>query len=512
MELEESFRRQVKALRGDKTLFLGDPSSLWHSLKYTSLAYLRWKEDIKIPSVKQFETLLLPLHDVLKISFMFGSLHYLNYPISLIGSFLGRNPRTSHLEISYCPAMTEDFSPIVSGLIENTHLEFLRIAFTTIHPACGIALAQMLKKNRSLRTLDLERTMMTSCVAMEIVESLEENSTLHYLNIRGNSIAFDEPEIWSRKIAKLKNLKGIHVGDAFNDIGSFHATLDGLSRNHCISMIDISENGLHQCSGYFSRLLKENYSLKKLIMSESCATPEVARLICSYIAGNGNLEVLGLGGGTFCSEDVRHLAHCLEHNVHLRELDLSRTENIDSAGWTAIAEMLKKNRTLRSLNLSGCNMGDEGCTKIAKALCENRSLRSIDLSEIGIEVGTSCKELSLMMKTNQTLHELFFPQDNMDEEMLKDLSTGMRKNFSLNVVHVGWATWGDFPRRIFEGKKPNERGVDIHWSREMDMDEAYDSVISLETRSSHWKCMRYFQELDEKDSADIPLFLVVSLF
>ena len=45
----------------------------------------------------------------------------------------------------------------------------------------------------------------------------------------------------------------------------------------------------------------------------------------------------------------------------------------------ALAEMLKKNTTIETLELEGNNLGSRGCACLAGALRENKSLRSLNL-------------------------------------------------------------------------------------------------------------------------------------
>ena len=64
-----------------------------------------------------------------------------------------------------------------------------------------------------------------------------------------------------------------------------------------------------------------------------------------------------------------------------------RTADLDSTGAVTIAEVLRGNEVLKTLWLSGNNIGDEGAVAIADALRVNAVLKSIDLryNELGDE-------------------------------------------------------------------------------------------------------------------------------
>ena len=63
------------------------------------------------------------------------------------------------------------------------------------------------------------------------------------------------------------------------------------------------------------------------------------------------------------------ISEALKNNTSLKNLDLSGN-NIGDDGAKAIAEALKKNTSLKSVNLSWCDIGDDGIEAIAEALLD----------------------------------------------------------------------------------------------------------------------------------------------
>ena len=67
------------------------------------------------------------------------------------------------------------------------------------------------------------------------------------------------------------------------------------------------------------------------------------------------------------------------HNSTLRNLDLTCTE-IGNDGARVLAGILMLNTTLRTLTLRDAQIGDEGATALSKALRYNTTLEMLDLA------------------------------------------------------------------------------------------------------------------------------------
>ena len=95
------------------------------------------------------------------------------------------------------------------------------------------------------------------------------------------------------------------------------------------------------------------------------------------------------------------LAEALKTNTTLTSIDLNENP-ISAEGTQALAEALKTNTTLTSINLECINIADEGAQALAEALKTNTTLTSIYLDSNQID-DEGTQALAEALKTNTTL-------------------------------------------------------------------------------------------------------------
>jgi Ran GTPase-activating protein (RanGAP) involved in mRNA processing and transport len=233
-------------------------------------------------------------------------------------------------------------------------------------------LGEGLKKNRSLRELDLSSNYMKDAGANQLALSLQENTTLTSLRLKMTHIQSDEVT------ASL--------------LGNFSLTLLDLSNNK----IGIKENA-------------------------------AAALALS------TLQWLILQDTQIYDNDVIRIANALEVNQALTYLDLS-TNKIGDEGVKALTALLEKNLILLTLLLAQNNVGDHGATLISICLSANTTLTALDLQEnpIGVKGATSLAQ-AVSPAINTSLRRLcFFKKD--PDEATSAIFTTLQVDHSLATV------------------------------------------------------------------------------
>lgn len=116
------------------------------------------------------------------------------------------------------------------------------------------------------------------------------------------------------------------------------------------------------------------------------------------------LRHLDLSGCELSKTSSDELAQALKVNRSLWHLDLSGSL-IGPAGARALAEVLKSNRSIRHLSLRDNALGTEGADAVAEILRMNGSIQHLDLShnELGAEGG---RKIAEALRPNQTLVHL----------------------------------------------------------------------------------------------------------
>ena len=116
---------------------------------------------------------------------------------------------------------------------------------------------------------------------------------------------------------------------------------------------------------------------------------------------------IGYDGAKALCESLRPPPHG-NSNIHV--LDLYNNGKIGERGAKEVAEMLRTNVSITSLDLSGCNIGQGGGAAIGLALSEsNRTLTRLDVSGNKLEgaIGeVGARSLAAALATNEILRYL----------------------------------------------------------------------------------------------------------
>lgn len=301
----------------------------------------------------------------------------------------------------------------------------------------------LLRYNSTLESLDLFTFKLGPAQASAIAEGLTGNDALTELNLShslsspGGRTSFD-PARWSPLLTRhahlqTLNLQSCHIGDR-----GLELLLRGLVHNADSSLVSldiggnlISNEGLAEVVNTLSaagkvrelnlswndfagpdivalvcRLLVEVASLRKLCLDgialegwgqagieEALSTSRLEELSLSA-TGLGVIDILSLWEGLRRNTSLRSLSSCngLQYNEYPSSLFF----------------MLKENKTLQSLDLSGNTIGPLGLAAITLGLVDNTGLQELNLSDA--EITTYCLDsIGTALTTNSTLQVLHLP-------------------------------------------------------------------------------------------------------
>ena len=193
--------------------------------------------------------------------------------------------------------------------------------------------------------------------------------------------------------------------------------------------------------------LQHNTSLKKLNLSGNSQLAEgdseaVGCAIERMLTVNKTLKVLNLSGCELDTAVTSSIFRSLQHNTILEKLDLSENSQIaegdSEAVGCAIERMLTVNKTLKRLNLSGCELHTAVATSIFRSLQHNTSLEELDLSEnhqLGKSEGVG-SEIERMLKVNRKLKILNLSDCKLDTAVATSIFSSLEANTSLEELDL----------------------------------------------------------------------------
>ncbi|KAF9536772.1 hypothetical protein EC957_009735, partial [Mortierella hygrophila] len=211
-------------------------------------------------------------------------------------------------------------------------------------------LADALKTNSTLTTLDLRGNSIGSDGAKALAEALKTNSILTTLDLGGNSIGSDGAKALAEALKTNSTLTTLNLW--YNSIGSDEAKA-------------------------LAEALKTNSTLTTLNLERNSIGSDGANALAEALKTNSTLTTLNLESNSIGSDEAKALAEALKTNSTLTTLDL-RGNSIGSDGAKALAEALKTNSTLTTLDLGGNSIGSDGAKALAEALKTNSTLTTLD--------------------------------------------------------------------------------------------------------------------------------------
>ena len=109
----------------------------------------------------------------------------------------------------------------------------------------------------------------------------------------------------------------------------------------------------------------------------SCLGAEGVIQLCALMEGNTSLLRLGLSQNRIGPEAGPSLAHLVETNQSLTELDIVGNPELTEKGVLPIIAALPFNTSIRQLDLGTCGMSDRSLQLLSSALRDNHSLTSL---------------------------------------------------------------------------------------------------------------------------------------
>ncbi|KAF8946564.1 hypothetical protein BGZ47_000162 [Haplosporangium gracile] len=205
-----------------------------------------------------------------------------------------------------------------------------------------------------------------------LAEALKTNSTLTTLDLQHNKVGPHEVQAMAEALRTNSTLITLHLGS--NVIGDSGAqSLSAvLKMNSTLITLNLDHNSIgDEGAQALSEVLKTNSTLITLHLGSNMIGDSGAQSLSAVLKTNSTLITLNLDHNSIGDEGARALSEALKTNSTLIALDLENN-SIGDDGAKTLAEALKTNSTLTTLNLNNNSIGDEG----TKALAEARKINS----------------------------------------------------------------------------------------------------------------------------------------
>ena len=334
------------------------------------------------------------------------------------------------LNLSGCNVTDPIVKHILTGLTKNTSLVTLNIGSPKLSGSCAASLLQQMTTHPTLNIavvelnvlgvgrVRMDRGCLWCTIGVTIPENCVEffralnNSGLKVSKLNVQDLTDQTAEHFAVGLAESQSVKALDL--RVNSITSTGAVsiFRSLEHNTSLEELDLSENsqlaeGDSEAVGCaIERMLIVNRTLKVLNLY-GCRTNKVASCFANGLAQNHSVRKVILRSNNISSAVAVSIFKSLEHNTSLEELDLSENSQLaagdSEAVGCAIERMLNVKRTLKVLNLSGCNVTDPIVKHILTGLTKNTSLVTLNIGSPKLS-GSCAASLLQQMTTHPTLN------------------------------------------------------------------------------------------------------------
>ncbi len=230
---------------------------------------------------------------------------------------------------------------------------------------------------------------------------------LKRVDLSSRKITDAQCELLAEVLRSNRSITSLNLSkNAIRDAG-FIALCKSLQTNTALKTLIFASNLVSPGSyGCICPVLKENTTLTSLSLASYAVANSMSsddlKVICDALESNTTLQRLWLGGNQLGNIGAQQLVRALKKNTSVTDLSL-QTNSIRAPGFNDIGSLLSYQR-LKALDL-GYNYFDVHCKEFVQHLALSKSLTSLSLRES--EIGTlALKLLCDGLKLNQSIVHL----------------------------------------------------------------------------------------------------------
>ena len=308
------------------------------------------------------------------------------------------------LNISHNKIGDNDITHIAAALQKNTMKSFLLVS-------CGISdvgaelLAKFLSTNTSLRKLDISHNNIGDNGISHIAAALHLNTVIEELPVVSCGISAVGAELLARSLSTNTSLRKLDI--SHNDIG---------------------DNGIT----HIAAALQKN--TMKIFIFVSCGISDVgAESLAKFLSITTSLRKLDISHNDIGDNGITHIAAALQKNT-MKTFTLVSC-GISEFGAESLAKFLSINTSLRKLDISCNNIGDNGISYIAAALQSNTTVEELPAVSCGISaVGAAL--LARSLSTNTSLRKLDISHNNIGDNGISHIAAALQSITTVEEFHV----------------------------------------------------------------------------
>ncbi|KAL4427261.1 hypothetical protein ABPG74_011497 [Tetrahymena malaccensis] len=253
----------------------------------------------------------------------------------------------------------EEICLMIEGVGAGQKLNQLFLKNCRINNDLLARLSQAIKKNETLRVLDLSDNLFDHEGFKLFMQSLYDNTNLTNLVLDGNSLTGQGFSY----IKKGRFLKKLHLEQCWLEEYEISQICELLKEQQQLNYLDLSFNKFNiQSTQNLVSSIKKSNCLKELIIKKIFDEEESiqnATHMSEILINNTSLQTLDISGNSIGNDGLIQFAKALQQNSVLRLLLINDDCNFGLRGIANLAELIQYNNTLQVLEIQGIENNQE---------------------------------------------------------------------------------------------------------------------------------------------------------
>lgn len=223
------------------------------------------------------------------------------------------------------------------------------------------ALADTFDENKTIACLRLGQTNMGSVAAINVIQSLEGNQHLRYLDIHGNKLSMDIAESLGKMTSSCPSLSVLLLHDNNIKNRGTEILCNYLQANSFLTVLNLAGNGI---------------------------TNDGAFAISNYLATRHTLTYLNISHNQIAEEGIESIAAAINNPQSCLYTLIVSNNRMGNGGAKALAKCIEYDQSgIVNLELNACGIGDSGAVALCLALTCNTNLLYLKLHNNHISEG-----------------------------------------------------------------------------------------------------------------------------
>ncbi|MBA3722919.1 MAG: hypothetical protein H0W88_11040 [Parachlamydiaceae bacterium] len=294
--------------------------------------------------------------------------------------------------------------------------------------------------------------------ALALADVINVNRTLKVLYLDLSQISSEAFKIIAKTLKGKHSLQELRFDNGQLDSEGVEILAEALKTNCALQTLYFYQSSVPDFGLAIANALKENTNLQSLSFYSSFGHKSLnnksGKAFADMLKENKTLTILDLSGN-FLGEDATLIAESMEKNDSLLELNLGSCF-LPSSTSKAVARMLTINCTLLELNIYQSQLDQEGSEVFAQALMVNNTLKTIYLSRCNLGPEGGMAFVAVIKKKNSTLKHLSLGNNKLGIKTQNAIARALMENSSLETLSMGDNDSGDeFAIELSEALKKN---------------------------------------------------------